>query len=175
MGLVKRLSDALSALLGKPTEEVLNTRDEMLSLNRELAEAKLELAESRENLAAYRKKIEEMEVAAPLGMGDPLESVFHDLASFLSQLRMQASLMDAGREISGNSVMVLAKQVLDVVEKAGLEPIAAFGKEVPFDAQTCEPLAADISFLPGEPVVVRFVGYRYKGRIVRRALVERTH
>jgi molecular chaperone GrpE (heat shock protein) len=69
--------------------------------------------------------------------------------------------------------MALARQLTEAIEMAGLEPIAEFGKEVSFDPHMYEPLAADRSFSAGESVVVRFVGYRYKGRILRKALVER--
>jgi molecular chaperone GrpE (heat shock protein) len=174
MRIVNRLSDAWAALMGRPTSEVRDIRDEMVSINRELAEVRLDLADARQALSSCRRAIEEADSGQIHALNDPLENLFVDLASFLSQLKMLAALMDSGHEIAGNSAMALARQLVEALEKAGMEPIAAFGKEIPFDARTCEALSAGVSFLPEEPVVVRFVGYRYKGRIIRKAMVERT-
>jgi molecular chaperone GrpE (heat shock protein) len=175
MNLLNRLSDAWAAFMGRPTSQVRDLTDEMVSINRELAETRLELADARRALNLCRRRIEDAEANAGHSSADPLENLFLDLASFLSQLKMLAALMDSGSEIIGNSVMALVRQLIDAVEKAGMEPIAACGKEIPFDPRACEAMAADISFLPEEPVVVRFVGYRYKGRIIRKALVERNN
>ena len=168
-----RLADAWAALLGKPSTEAQAVRNEMVSMKRELAGIKLDLHDAREALALYRSRIAGRDSEDTHLLNDALEDLFAGIAPALSQLRMQAALMESGRDISATSVMALARQLAEAVELAGLEPIAEFGREVSFDPQICEPLAADLSFSPGEAVVVRFIGYRYKGRILRKALVER--
>ncbi len=173
MRVFDRLADAWCALLGRPSVETQAVREELVAVKRELAVIKLDLHDATESLALCRARIEENDVEAVHRMNDPLEDLFIDLAPALSQLRMQAALMESGRDISAASVMALARQLAKAVEMSGLEPIAAFGKEVSFDPHVCEPLAADLSFSPGEAVVVRLIGYRYKGHIIRKALVER--
>jgi molecular chaperone GrpE (heat shock protein) len=173
MRLFTRLADAWCALLGKPSTEAQAMHEELVAIKRELAVIRLDLHDANEALALCRTRIEENGVDAAHRITDPLEDLFTDLAPPLSQLRMQAALLESGRDISAGSVMALARQLAEAVEMAGLEPIAAFGKEVSFDPHTCEPLAADLSFSPGETVVVRFIGYRYRGHIIRKALVER--
>ena len=93
----------------------------------------------------------------------------------LSQLRMQHFLMEAGKDIPSRNIMVLVKQLAEVVEKAGLEPISRSGEEILFDTRIAEPLAADTAFAEGEVVVTKFNGYRYRGRIIRKALVAKRH
>jgi molecular chaperone GrpE (heat shock protein) len=168
-----RLADAWAALLGRPSVETQAVRDELVSVKRELAAIKLDLHEAREALALFRSRISERDDEDAHSLNDALEDLFTGIAPALSQLRMQAALMASGRDITASSVMALARQLMEAVQTAGLEPIAEFGKEVSFDPHMYEPLAADLSFSNGERVVVRFVGFRYKGRILRKALVER--
>lgn len=168
-----RFLDAWAALRGKPSSETRAAQDELVALKRELAAIKLDLHDAREALVLYRSRIADKDSRDEHRMNDALEDLFTGIAPALSQLRMQAALMASGRDISAASVMALARQLTEAIEMAGLEPIAEFGKEVSFDPQIYEPLAADRAFDAGESVVVRFVGYRYKGRVLRKALVER--
>jgi molecular chaperone GrpE (heat shock protein) len=173
MNIRKRLVNAWAALRGRPPAEARELRRELLVLQREFAEVRLELVDSRQAMNLFRKRIEDMGSDTSVPVDDTLEALLEDLVSPLSQLRMQAALLESGRQISGGSVMALARQLVEALENAGLEPLGAFGREIPFDPQTCDPLAADMVFHPGETVVTRFIGYRYRGRILRKALVER--
>lgn len=173
MSILKRFTDAWSALLGKPTSRELSAQQEIVSLRRERGRLDLELGEALETLAIQRSRLEQMEADCSNNPHDDrLGALFHNLATPLSQLRMQEALMSAGKEISGRSVMALAGQVASLVENAGLEPMGANGQEIPFDPSTCEPLAADASVEAGTTVVITFIGYRHGGRIVRKALVK---
>jgi len=80
--------------------------------------------------------------------------------------------MAVGREISGRSVMALANQMIAVLENHGLEPIGVTGEQVAFDPATCQALSAETAFQAGAIVTIRYVGYRYNGRVLRRALVD---
>lgn len=170
MNLVERIADACRVLLGKPSQGETLAAEEIASLKRTVANTSLELQEARSAMTSFRGMVEEMEGRA--GATDPLEEIFTRVAGPLSQLRLQDALIGAGKEISGKSVMVLASEVAGILEGAGLEPIGSVGEATDFDPSLDEPLAAGLALSPGAPVVVRFIGYRYKGEVLRKALVE---
>ncbi len=172
MPILDRIIDAWLALIGKPSAEVRAAADEIASLNSDVARLNLDLRDAQETVSALREKLSELESHASQCSSDGLEGLFGKLAAPLSQMRLQDSLIATGKEVSGASVMALARQLMNAIESAGLEPIGACGEEIPFDSERCGPLSAYRSFSPGEPVVVRFIGYQYNGRVVRKALVE---
>lgn len=168
----ERLSDVWSAVRGKPTSGEHAVQAQVVSLRKRLSELGLELAEARDMLAAQQSRLEELADAEDDEPTEVLGALVSRIAAPLSQLRMQASLLESGKEISGRSVMALAAQVVGALESAGLEPIGAAGQEIPFDPQTCEPMASGRAFRPGDLVLVRFVGYVYQGAVVRKAIVD---
>jgi molecular chaperone GrpE (heat shock protein) len=172
MNIKERLSDVWSAVRGKPTTGEHAVQAHVVSLRKELGELGLELAEVRDLQAAQRSRLEEIARNEKNQPTDALADLFGSLAAPLSQLRLQASLLESGKEISGRSVMALAAQLADLLESAGLEPIGATGHEIQFDPQTCEPMVSGRSFQPGGLVSVRFVGYVFEGTVVRKAIVD---
>jgi molecular chaperone GrpE (heat shock protein) len=170
-----RLRNAWGALTGKPSEESLSMAPDVASVKRELAEIQLDLMDARKLLSVQRSTIDELRASLDSGIDHNLERLFREIATPLSQLRMQEALLESGTQVSGASVMALARQVAERVERSGLEPIGSFGETVDFDPQSCEPLSADSSLSWGEEVVIRFIGYRYGGRVVRKAMVERNN
>jgi len=44
---------------------------------------------------------------------------------------------------------------------------------IPFDPEVAQPLGENAQIAPGDSVRVRCIGYRYHGRMLRKALVER--
>lgn len=167
----ERISAAWSALLGRPPREVLKAQHELLSIRRELANARMDMRGAREALNDVRAALDDMESREDFSPDDLLNDLFVAMAAPLSQLRMQNSLMEAGKDISPKSIMALVRQLSDIVEKAGMEPISRAGEQIVFDPRTAEPLTADSAFAAGELVVTKFNGYRYRGRIIRKALV----
>jgi molecular chaperone GrpE (heat shock protein) len=172
MKLTERISNARAAFRGNPLPETVRLQDENVSLKRDLAKLGFELVEAKEAIDALRSRLTNMEVGRINSGREQLESLLYDLAAPVAQLRMQQQLVNSGKEVSGRSIMALASQVADLLERTGLEPIGETGQEIHFDPQTAEPLAADVIFSPGQTVVIRFIGYQYQGRIIRRALVE---
>ncbi len=170
MNLVERIADAWQVLLGKPSHGEALAAEEIASLKRTGANLTLELQEARTAVASLRGMVEEMEERA--GATDPLEEIFAQVAGPLSQLRLQESLIAVGKQISGKSVMALASEVAGILEDAGLEPIGSVGEETVFDPALAEPLASGMALSSGAPVVVRFIGYRYEGEVIRKALVD---
>jgi molecular chaperone GrpE (heat shock protein) len=100
-----------------------------------------------------------------------LEELFERQAAPLSQLRMQAGLMENGQDVDAQDVMALGRKLANAIEEAGLEPIGSPGGTLEFDPDLARPLGAGPDMQRGDPVVVKFVGYRYAGRVIRKALV----
>ncbi len=176
MKLRDRFSAAWRAFLGNPSREIMEAQQQLVSMKRELANVRMDLRGARETLSDLRARLEELESGQDdYAPDDRFQDLLEDLAAPLSQLRMQHSLIEAGKDISSRNIMVLVKQLAEVVEKAGLEPISRSGEEILFDTRIAEPLAADTAFAEGEVVVTKFNGYRYRGRIIRKALVAKRH
>lgn len=172
MDIGKRLADSWAVLTGKPSSSEMALQQEVVSLKRRLGEIALELQDAVDKVAAQRSALEDRDPEASNQGNDRLADLLARLAAPLSQLRMQASLMDAGKEISGRSVMALAGQIVELVEIAGLDPIGVNGDTIAFDPRTCEPLVSGTSFTPGTEVTVRIIGYAYRGEVIRKALVD---
>lgn len=167
-----RFEDLWRALTGKPTRGEATALEEIGELRTRVHRLVQETNELRELTAIQRSRIDQLEAARVATPPDRLEALFDSVAAHLSQLRLQGHLMERGREISGRSVMALASHVVEAIENLGLERIGTPGEEIPFDPTTCRPINAGVSFESGQLVVVKFVGYRYNGNIVHKALVD---
>lgn len=174
MSIVFRLGDAWRALMGRPSQRESAMHDELVSLRRRLSHLERELKEARDTAAIQRSRLDQLETVSSAASGNSLERLFEGLAAATSQLRMQGSLMAVGHEISGRSIMALANQVIAVLENHGLEPIGVTGEQVAFDPTMCQALSAETEFQAGAAVTIKFIGYRYNGRVLRRALVDAT-
>jgi molecular chaperone GrpE (heat shock protein) len=145
-------------------------------LQRDLAATRIELQEARAALATERARIVALEQAQAAQVRDQVEShleaLFTALAAPLSQLRLQAALLEAGTAVAAADVMALARRCIGEIERAGLEPIGVTGEVIQFAPESAQPLTEGGRLTPGDRVRVRFVGYRYHGRVLRKALVE---
>lgn len=176
MRFVERLSSAWRTLVC-PSPPLQAMEDEpVVALRRDLATARLELQETRDALAAARARAAAVEHAQAVqirdGIASHLEALFADVAAPLSQLGMQAALLDAGTAVAASDVMAVARRCAIVIERAGLEPIGTTGAVIPFDPEIAQALGANAHMASGDSVRVRFIGYRYHGRVLRKALVE---
>lgn len=169
----QRIKEAWRVLWGKSSVETLAAMQEITVLKERLAKLSSHLAQTELTLNQQATRIRELEHIVTTPQRDRLEEILRELVGPLSQLRLQAFLLEKGGDISSRSIMALARQVMERLERTGLEVIGAVGEEVSFDPQMYEPLNNEISFIQGDRVVIRFVGYRYQGAIMRRALVEK--
>lgn len=176
MTLRQWLSKAWQALIRPALPQEEQEDERTVTLRRDLASTRLELQEVQEALAAARAQITALEKAQTTqiqeGIESALEKVFTPLAAPLSQLRTQAALLEAGTPVAAADVMTLARQFVTMVERAGLEPIGVPGEMIAFDPEIAQPLGGDSRIAAGDMVRVRFIGYRYHGRVLRKALVE---
>ncbi len=180
MSLGQRLSAAWQALCGQapqqeqgppPDEAVLSLQSQVGGLNLDLQKAQDELARQRQRLAAQEEQQAALVTDTVAGR---LEDIFTSLAGPLSQLRTQQALLEGGKEIAGRDVMALAKNFAQTLESAGLQAIGQTGGQMAFDSETAKPLSAKSQIEPGEMVTVKFIGYRFNNKVVRKAMVERS-
>jgi molecular chaperone GrpE (heat shock protein) len=78
-----------------------------------------------------------------------------------------------GHPVQAKDVMVVAKRLVRVLEDNGLKLAGNVGETVRFDPNHHEPLSAGASPKQGEHVVVRFVGVAYRGKLLRKAGIEK--
>lgn len=166
-----RFFDACGVFIGRPSSEAARLNEENLALKSAVAGLKMDLIEVKHALERLRSRQELVEPIRPPSATESFETLLNRLAAPLSQVSMQARLLETGRDVSGRSVMALARQIFDAVENAGLEPIGKTGEEMRFDPSLASPLNSTTNFSPGDVVIVRFIGYKYGDRVVRKALV----
>jgi molecular chaperone GrpE (heat shock protein) len=178
MSLSTRLSKAWNILLGKEvTVTPYDSNEEVLKLKSEIASLKLDLKDSEGKLAKERKRIDSMQSSqsdqVKQRVESQIEDLFDQLATPLSQLRMQSSLMEQGKAVKSSDIMAVAGSFANIVEKAGLEPVGTTGKMLKFDPAIAQSLGSTGSINIGDEVIVKFIGYRYKERVIRKAFVEK--
>ena len=176
MSLVQRLAAAWRALVSPSALPAPMPEDPTLMLQRDLAAIRLDLQETQAALVAERARTAALDKAQATlvqeGITAHLEALFIDLAAPLSQLRLQAALLDAGTAVAAADVMALARRCIAVVERAGLEPIGTTGEVMPFDPETAQALGEGVQIAPGDTIRIRIAGYRYHHRVLRKAFVE---
>lgn len=173
----QRVVTAWQALKGKiPSAPV--AEEERLELRRQLAEERLRLQETQKQLSHCKAELASVQRTQAEQVRERtathLEALFRQLAAPLAQLKLQQALAANGKELAARDVLILAQQFANAVEAAGLEPIGGVGERCAFDPEWAQALAPGVSLQAGEQVVVRFVGYRFQGQVLRKALVERS-
>jgi molecular chaperone GrpE (heat shock protein) len=75
-----------------------------------------------------------------------------------------------GRELRAHDLLTLLGKLDKPLREIGLQPIDAAGATVAFDSSLHQRMSgADVR--PGTPVKVRFVGYRFRDKILTKAMV----
>jgi len=100
------------------------------------------------------------------------EALARRLAPLLSQLATMQALAAAGRTLRSEDILKLFGKVEGVLAEAGLVRVGEVGAEEPFDTRRHQRLSgADLG--DGDPVTVRFVGYRLGETVLLKAMVSR--
>ncbi|MGH8674648.1 MAG: nucleotide exchange factor GrpE [Burkholderiales bacterium] len=165
-----RLKTACRILLGSGPQSGTDPRNRIAALELDLVERETELARVREEYERLRAQAERDQAgAASAGF----EALARRLAPLLSQLATMQSLADGGRPVRIEDVLKLSGKLERVLNEAGLARIGTVGEEIPFDTRSHQRMSgADLE--EGDPVSVRFVGYRLGATILVKALVSRT-
>ncbi len=152
----------------------------VLMLKREIQALKLELEEREHLIGRLKADVERhrsgetQRVEAVVGEG--WERMVTDAATPLTQLMTQAHLLEVtGKPVQAADVLSVAKRLMRVFENEGVGWEGTVGATLLFDSDRHEPLGTDGDLVSGEPVMVRFVGVRYREQVLRKARVERAN
>jgi molecular chaperone GrpE (heat shock protein) len=137
---------------------------------------KLELAEQDRQMTQLKADLErqrrQVEARSTESVQTQLEQLFAQVAAPVSQLQTQAHLLEAeNRPIQARDVLIVARRLVRVLEDQGLRLADRIGEQVAFDPNLHEPLAG-IAPRAGQPVIIRFTGIAYRGKLLRKAGVE---
>jgi molecular chaperone GrpE (heat shock protein) len=151
--------------------------ERLLALTREAQELRLQLEERSHQLAALHKERERQQAGEEMRVGDTVqakvERLLAEAAGPVTQLLTQAHLLEAeGRPVQARDVLAVARRLVRVLEEEGLTLDGRPGERAAFDPNRHAPLAGEAP-APGAGVVVRFAGIGYKGRVLRKAGVDK--
>lgn len=152
-----------------PAVPAADPRNRTAGLELDLRERDAELARVRGEYERLRTQAE-TDRAAAAGAG--LDALARRLAPLLSQLATIQALAEGGRSLRIDDVLKLFAKVERVLGEAGLTRIGAVGEQTRFDTRVHQRMSgADVD--DGNPVSVRFVGYRLGETILLKAMVSR--
>ncbi len=151
------------------TPSAASPENEAQTLKLELAERDQLIAKLKADLERQRQQ-ENARGAESVQM--QLEQLFAEAAIPVSQLQTQAHLLEAGsRPIQARDILTIARRLVRVLEDHGLSLANHVGEQVSFDPNLHEPLAGAAP-CPGQPVVVRFTGVAFHGKLLCKSSVE---
>lgn len=167
-----------SAHKSTPGDETPEGEERRLALEREIQELKLDRQERERTLTQVRAELEQQRGGESARVAEEvqaaLERMAAEAAAPVSQLAVQAALLDEGKPVQARDVMQVARRLSQVLENHGLALAQAPGDAALFDPDQHEPLSAGASVQPGDAVVVRLPGVTFQGRMLRKAGVERS-
>jgi molecular chaperone GrpE (heat shock protein) len=156
----------LDTWLRKKPKPVEDQTERRLALERDLQSLRLELAERDRQLATSREDLERERNRSTTriteAMQAQIERVLTDVAAPVSQLLTQTYLLEVENQpVQAKGVLITAKQLVRVLGEVG--------QVVPYDPNYHQPLSDKVALVPGEPVVIKFSGMSYAGRMIRKA------
>jgi molecular chaperone GrpE (heat shock protein) len=151
--------------------------ERLLTLQREVQELRLQLDERTRQLARLREEGERERAAAEgqlaRAVQDKIESLLNEAAGPVAHLLTQAHLLETeGKPVQARDVLAVARRLVRVLEDEGLTAVGHVGERAAFDPDRHAPLGGEV-LARGQAVVVRFVGVSCRGRLLRKAGVER--
>jgi molecular chaperone GrpE len=166
-GFFQRLKTAWQLAQTAPNESDLHSQ--LASLKMDLADRDDQMQRLRDEFGRERQQ---KETAISSSVSSEIEQFSKKLAPLLSQLETMRSLHEQGRDIKIEDLLKLLGKMEKVVLSSGLEPIGTVGERSRFDSHLHQRMSGgDVS--DGDPVRVRFVGYRFKDNILTKAMVSR--
>lgn len=157
----------LKSLLGS---SAAGSENEAQLLRLELAERDKLTAQLKADLERLRR---ETETRGAASLQAQFEKLFADVAAPVAQLQTQAHLLEVeNRPVQARDVLAVAKRLARALEDNGLGFENRVGEQVAFDPNRHEPLTIGAALHPGQPVIIRFVGVTFRGKLLSKAGVE---
>jgi len=115
----------------------------------------------------------ESEIRAQKSTQVLIEKFIADVSSSITKLNSQIFVVEEqNRPLNVREVLAVAKQFITIFQKYGLRLEGYVGEITPFNPDHHSSLSKDVPIDQEEPVVVRFVGVAYRGKLLRKAGVE---
>jgi molecular chaperone GrpE (heat shock protein) len=155
-------------------EPTPNTDERLLALERELQELRLKLQERDQAISRLQQELEWQRSGASARLDQAvqaqLEQLLTDAAGPVTQLATQAYLLEVeSKPVQARDILVVAKRLVHLLEDHGLTLAGQVGQTAGFDPNQHEPLQSEVSLRVGQPVVIRFAGVTYRGKLLRKA------
>jgi molecular chaperone GrpE (heat shock protein) len=147
---------------------------QVLALQRELQHLRLELQEREQVVIRLQQELERQRSGSSARFSEAvqvqLEQLLADAASPVTQLATQAHLLEIEvKPVQGSDVLAVAMRLVRLLEDYGLALVGQAGQVVSFDPNQHEPLQSGLILSAGQPVVIRFAGVSYQGKLLRKA------
>ncbi|HHE07333.1 MAG TPA: nucleotide exchange factor GrpE [Chlorobaculum parvum] len=157
-GILRHLFSALKGDDGDDAQAVAELRVELVERDNEIARLKKEYALQREQCRAQVER----------AGGEAIEGIASQCAAPLATLSaMQARYAEKG-DLNPADLLQLASSFRKILVERGLEEIGTVGQTQPYDPAFHQMLDG-IRPQPGEPVLIRFAGFRFNGKLVAKA------
>ena len=137
-----------------------------------IATLRLELAERDEEIERLRKEYallrEQSKAQVERAGGEAVESIVSQCAAPLATLSaMQTRHAEKG-DLNPADLLQVALSFRKILAERGLEQIGVVGEAQPYDPALHQMLDGTRP-QPGEPVLIRFAGFRFNGKLVAKA------
>lgn len=103
-----------------------------------------------------------------------LLSFFKDAADPVTQLLTLNDLIEQGRPVSPEDVVVHAKLLISALKEHGLTIEGSPGQVIAYNPNFHEPLSATENPALDQPVSIRFPGASFKGQVIKKAGIQMT-
>ncbi len=164
-------------LMPQPQEISQQHTERILALEREVKSLEMAVQERDRMLKQIKDDLEYQRDTTSSNVTESvqtkLEHVFADAAAPVTQLLTQAYLLEEGKPVQTKDVLTVAKRLVRTLKNNGLTLEGSIGEQAAFDPNCHEPLSANESLDPEQPVIIRFVGVAYQGKLLRKAGVQK--
>ena len=151
--------------------------ERLLAAEREARALKLRCEEQERQLTVQRQELERHRIDASAqrtsDVQAALERLLTDAAGPVAQLLTQAHLLEvANQPVQPRDLLAVAQRLVRLLEAEGLAVEGNVGQQTAFDPSRHAPLSGEPIAI-GETVTIRFVGISCRGRVLRKAGVEK--
>ncbi len=184
MSLSQRLAAAWAALSGESDAASAAKRrkrpaaagDADASPASRIAQLELDVEERDERIESLLREAEAQRGAvqgeAATAAADRMGRLLKHLAPLVAQADAMKHFQDSGRAITAEDALAIVARIEAAIAEEGVERIGAAGEETAFDSRRHQRLSGG-DVRDGDPVEVRFIGFRQGERILAKALVSR--
>jgi hypothetical protein len=151
-------------------DEVLQGKNELQSLRIDQSADKRTIEHLTEEIERLRTQQTEI---VQLNLAKEMEGLYRDLAAPASQIMTQAYLLESqGKPVQAQDILTVSRRMLRAMERHGLVFEGSVGEKVVFDPGRHISIQSGKVIETGLPVIVRFSGVSYGGKMIHKAIVE---